>query len=126
MSQINVRSFSGNYHTEEPQLSGHHNTQQNKQKPIQRLKNTDLSINVNCKNLQEHQVNVINSINLSGLQTEENEQSRQLLAEFSDVFTTNENSVDNVQDFQLKINLKDDISLSRPVIMSYHKVCINN
>ena len=65
MSQINVRSFSGHYHTEEPQLSGHHNTQQNKQKPIQRLKNTDLSINVNCKNLQEHQMSLIASIYLA-------------------------------------------------------------
>ena len=112
-NKVNVKSFSENHHTEEPQSSGYHSTQQNKQKlaKVEKhrpVKGFPLSArkNFNCKTLQEHQENVINSINLSGLQTEEIAQSRQLLAEFSDVFTTNENNVDNVQDFHMKLNLK--------------------
>ena len=72
----------------------------------------------NIKNVQEHQQNLINSINLSGLQTQERVQASQLLTEFSDVFSTDENDIGNVKDFQMKLNLKDDV----PVQASYNAI----
>ena len=90
-----MKSPSEQFHTK-PQSYGYHN--------IQQVRET-----VNYENLQEHQQNVINSINISGLQTQERPQARQLLTEFSDAFSTDENDTDNVKDFQMKLNLKDDV-----------------
>ena len=90
-----MKSPSEQFHTK-PQSYGYHN--------IQQVRET-----VNYENLQEHQQNVINSINLSGLQNQERPQARQFLTEFSDAFSTDENDTDNVKDFQMKLNLKDDV-----------------
>ena len=79
-----------------PQSYGYHN--------IQKVTET-----VNCENLQNHQQNVINSIDLSGLQTQEGAQARQLLTEFSDVFPADKKDIGNVKDFQMKLNLKDEV-----------------
>ena len=57
-----MKSLSEQFHTK-PQSYGYHN--------IQQVRET-----VNYENLQEHQQNVINSINLSGLQTQERTQAR--------------------------------------------------
>lgn len=78
---------------------------------------------VNCKNLREHQQNVINSIDLFRLQTEKSAQVKQLLTEYSDFFSADKNHVGNVQNFQMKLSLKDDV-LVRPVIMLYLKTSI--
>ena len=83
------------YHTK-PQSYGYYN--------IQQVRET-----VNCENLQEHQQNVINNVDLSGLQTQESAQARQLLTEFSDVFSADENEIGNMKDFQMKLNLKGDV-----------------
>ena len=99
-----MKSRNEQYHNK-PQSYGYHNTQQVRE-------------TVNCENLQKHQQNVINSINLSGLQTQERAQARQLLTEFSDVFFTDENDIGNVKDFQMKLNLKDDV----PVQASYNAI----
>ena len=99
-----MKSPSEQFHTK-PQSYGYHN--------IQQVRET-----VNYENLQEHQQNVINSINLSGLQNQERPQARQFLTEFSDAFSTDENDTDNVKDFQMKLNLKDDV----PVQASYNAI----
>ena len=99
-----MKSPSEQFHSK-PQSYGYHN--------IQQVRET-----VNYENLQEHQQNVINSINISGLQTQERPQARQLLTEFSDAFSTDENDTDNVKDFQMKLNLKDDV----PVQASYNAI----
>ena len=56
-------------------------------------------------------INKISSINLSGIQTEESSQVRQLLTEFCNVFSTDKNDNSNVEDFQIKLDLKDDDSV---------------
>ena len=86
INQVTVKSPSEQYHTK-PQSHGYHN--------IQQVKDT-----VHCESLQEHQQNVINSIALSGHQTYERAQARQLLTEFSDVFSADENDIGNVKDFK--------------------------
>ena len=63
----------------------------------------------------------MNSIDLSGLQTQERVQARQLLTEFSDVISTDENDIGNVKDFQMKLNLKDDV----PARASYNAILRN-
>ena len=81
-----MKSPSEQYHTK-PQSYGYHN--------IQQVKET-----VHCESSQEHQQNVINSIALSGHQTQERAQARQLLTEFSDVFSADENDIGNMKDFK--------------------------
>ena len=63
-----MKSPSEQYHTK-PQSYGYHNIRQ-------------LREAANCENLQEHQQNVINSIDLAS--TQERAQGRQFLTEFSD------------------------------------------
>ena len=82
-----MKSPSEQYHTK-PQSYGYHNIRQ-------------LREAANCENLQEHQQNVINSIDLSGLQTQEHAQARQLLTELSDVFSADENNIGNLKNFQM-------------------------
>ena len=67
-----MKSPSEQYHTK-PQSYGYHNIRQ-------------LREAVNCENLQEHQQNVINSIDLAS--TQERTQGRQLLTEFSERFSS--------------------------------------
>ena len=60
----------------------------------------------------------MSSINLSGIQIEESSQARQLLTEFCNVFSTDKNDNSNVEDFQMKLDLKD----GDPVQISYNVI----
>ena len=104
INQVILKSPSEQYQTK-PQSYGYHNIHQ-------------VTETVNCENLQEHQQNVINSNDLSRHQTQEHGQAMQLLIEFSDVFSAHENDIGNVKDFQMKLNLKDDV----PVQASYNAI----
>ena len=68
--------------------------------------------------LNEHQQNVINSIDLSGLTTSEREKVRAMLRKESDVFAVDDNDVGNVDSHRMKINLKDNA----PVQATYNSV----